>query len=800
MIQNKGIEIIREEMSKSNISTRKSRFLTKLILFLFVVLWAQFSHASLFSTKHLLVKFKRGAPASVVANGKQIFANLNSKAQILSHLKSKGITVSPAREAALDSALDNLSRWRKIPLQSGEDPQLMLNRFKNNPNVEAAELDMQMDLAATPNDSRYLEQWALTQIAAEAAWDISTGSESVVVAVFDTGMDWRHPDLTASACNGEPLNCVQTNMWVNDAELNGSPFVDDDNNGCVDDVLGCLIANGVLWGSHQPDLSLAFPTWDEMGHGTAVGGTIGALGNNETGIAGLNWHVQLMPMKVFHPFFGLMSDLSLGIMVAADSDVRVANISLSWTSSTEPTVMRDAINYAAARSDMLVVVAAGNHGRDLDDGIFHNYPPSLNLANMINVAATDQNDNLWDGSNFGTTTVHVAAPGVGILSLSPLSDCHPSRGDCDPSGYQYHDGTSLASPLVAGTAALLLANDPTLTSQELKARILDSADVIPSLANTSVTGGRLNVASALNMGGSGGAVIPPGNLGGVISSDSVLVAGDYFVTSNVIVNSGVSLIIQAGANLYFSPSIGIEVNGQIVTQGTGQSPVLMTSSNGTPARGDWQGITLNPGSSGHSLDHTEIRWAKSGINATGVAVTVRNSFISDYKDEGIRFMAGAGGLVENNVIDGDSATTTGIYSTGIYMSNASVDIAGISLSIQGNQIENSSFALQIHNHSTPVINNGNTIINNGYGFYIKGDGVSVTNDPQPVINNNSFYNNPFNNFLALGFASSTGTIDATNNWWGTTNPNVIAGTILDRVDFWVGAPIIDFDPMLTSAP
>lgn len=455
-----------------------------------------------YATDHILVKLKEGAPPVMGTNSQKLFKNLRSASQIISQLKAKGIAVAAERSVRISQSLEQLSRWQVVALQSGEDPLVMVERFLRNPHVEAATVDPIAEPAAVPNDARYSEQWAMPVVSAEAAWDIETGSDSVVVAVFDTGIDWRHPDMTSSGCGGDPINCAQTNMWVNQAELNGLPGEDDDGNGCFDDVLGCAVANGVTIGSHDPNLNLPRPqTWDDWGHGTMVGGVIGAMGNNSEGVSGLNWNVKLMPMRVIYTS-GLanMSDLALGITIAADTDVRIGNVSLQWNSAGEAGVLlEDAINYAAARSDMLLVVAAGNNARDLDGGRVQ-YPASLNLENMINVSATDQSDNLWDGSNFGVSTVHLSAPGVGILSTTPQSDCHPTRNLCDTTGYAADEGTSLSAPLVAGTAALMLAQNPNLTAQQIKSRLIETVDPIPGLAGTSVSGGRLNAFAALNTG------------------------------------------------------------------------------------------------------------------------------------------------------------------------------------------------------------------------------------------------------------------------------------------------------------
>jgi subtilisin family serine protease len=288
-------------------------------------------------------------------------------------------------------------------------------KLKTNPNVEYAEPNYICRKASTPNDPRFSELWGINNtgqtggtddadIDAPEAWNLTTGSSNVVIAIIDSGVDYTHLDLAA-------------NMWVNPGEIPNNK-IDDDNNGYVDDIYGINALNDI----GDP--------MDDDGHGTHVAGTIGAVGNNNMGVAGVNQLVRIMALK-FLAFNGTGSTADavkcIDYMVAMKQrgvNVRVANN--SWTGITTQ-ALYDAI--AAARdNNILFVCAAGNSGRNND--ISPTYPANINLENVISVAATDKNDNLASFSNYGAATVDLAAPGVGILSARPrFGYSPPQAGD-----------------------------------------------------------------------------------------------------------------------------------------------------------------------------------------------------------------------------------------------------------------------------------------------------------------------------------------------------------------------------------
>ena len=320
-----------------------------------------------------------------------------------------------------------------------------------------------------PNDPMFNEQWALSNtgqnggkekadLSALKAWLKTQGSGKVVIAVLDTGVDYTHPDLVS-------------NMWFRPDNV---PQYTDDELGTFNDVRGFDAAD------NQSD------PMDDNGHGTHCAGIIGAEGNNDEGIAGINWKVQVMPLKFLGKGgFGSVKDAIESINYAIDrkrNGVNIRVISASWGSTQYSKALEDAIR-AAGEAGILFVAAAGNNSTDNDKR--PHYPSNYDLPNVISVAALDRNDQLASFSNFGIKTVHIAAPGREIVSTWLGDD------------YREASGTSMATPYVSGTAALILANEPDMSVEKLRERLLKSVDKIDSLNGKIENGGRLNAAKAL---------------------------------------------------------------------------------------------------------------------------------------------------------------------------------------------------------------------------------------------------------------------------------------------------------------
>ncbi len=348
----------------------------------------------------------------------------------------------------------------------------LITQLKEDPNVEYAEPNyIYHILETTPNDSRFSEQWALNNtgqtggtpdadIDAPEAWDTQTGNASVIVGIIDTGIDYNHPDLAA-------------NIWHNPGESgNGKENngVDDDGNGYVDDFRGWDFLNE----DNDP--------FDDNQHGTHVAGIIGAVGNNNRGVVGINWHVSLVGLKFLSANgSGSTSDAVEAILYAVDMGIPI--LSNSWGGGGSSQALADAIE-TANQAGILFVAAAGNESKDTDTN--PNYPSNYPSENVISVASSTDRDQLSSFSNFGRTTVDLAAPGSNILSTIPNGI------------YASFSGTSMATPYVSGVAALLRAQFPNIDHLSLKYRIMGAVDFKNAFADKMVTEGRLNAANAFS--------------------------------------------------------------------------------------------------------------------------------------------------------------------------------------------------------------------------------------------------------------------------------------------------------------
>ncbi len=352
----------------------------------------------------------------------------------------------------------------KVPTGTAERAVNLLKGFKG---VKYAELNALRSPDTVPNDTFYTSLWNLNNtgqtggtydadIDAPEAWNSAQGTSHMVVAVIDTGLDMAHEDIAA-------------NVYTNPREIAGNG-IDDDGNGYIDDVHGWDFVHDL---NDPSDRNLIC-----NGHGTHTAGILGAVGNNNIGITGVNWHVQIMPLKVLGGFYCRASSANIisAINYAADMGVKVSNNSYGGGPFSQ--AEKDAIQ--ASRT--LFVAAAGNFGLDSDTN--PHYPAAYDLPNIISVASTDYKDRLAVDSNFGINSVDLAAPGVNIFSTTPLNT------------YTFMDGTSMAAPHVTGATALLMAKDPILTVNEAKLRILDGVD---PLGLPVATGGRLNINNALLM-------------------------------------------------------------------------------------------------------------------------------------------------------------------------------------------------------------------------------------------------------------------------------------------------------------
>ena len=408
------------------------------------------------------------------------------KAEVLVRFRS-GVTADAIERIVqrlndeVEDRIESVDGLDIIEDEDGKDTESVVAQYRALPEVEYAEANSEITLDhedggrkhVHADDELFFRQWGLfnsgqnsgkagADISAMRAWAVTKGSDKVVVAVLDSGVDYSHPDLVK-------------NIWTRPQIIKA--YQDDDltSEGPVDDVHGFNVVDD----NGDP--------MDDNGHGTHCAGIIGAEGGNGLGIAGVNWNVKIMPLKFMDADgSGTTKDAIEAINYVIDrkrAGVNVRIISASWGSTVKSRALEDVI-HKAYDEGILFVAAAGNASSDNDRA--PHYPASYNIGNVVSVAALNRKDELASFSNYGSTSVHVAAPGEEILSTWLEH------------GFEEKKGTSMATPFVAGVAALILSQNPKMSVDDLRARLLQSVDKLPSLNGKVSTGGRINAAKAVS--------------------------------------------------------------------------------------------------------------------------------------------------------------------------------------------------------------------------------------------------------------------------------------------------------------
>ena len=314
-----------------------------------------------------------------------------------------------------------------------------------------------------PNDRRFPAQWALPFIDAPSAWGVTTGSPATVIAVLDSGIDLRNPDLARKLWN----NPDPSGADGFPRDYHGWNFINNSNR-----------------------------IQDNNGHGSHVSGILAAASNNRFGVTGLDWNARLMPVKVLDAQGnGSLDNAISGIYYAVNHGAKVINA--SWGGVENSQAFLDALNYANSHN-VVFVTAAGNDSANND--ATPTFPASYRTPNELVVAAVDQSGNLADFSNYGPHTVDVAAPGVAILSTVLR-------------GFAYYTGTSMSTPFVAATAALVAGQFPNMSAADIVTRIRATAKPLPQLSGKLISGGVVDPYFALIGQTSNSGLIPKTDVG-----------------------------------------------------------------------------------------------------------------------------------------------------------------------------------------------------------------------------------------------------------------------------------------------
>lgn len=397
------------------------------------------------------------------------------------HLLEDYSVQDPLRRAIIDRFLDKQ----------------MFGTLPDNPPINAP-------ATQTPGaDPLFSKQWGMNDIGVMDAWTISKGSPDMVVAVIDTGVDYTHPDLAPNMWRnpGE----TGTDAQGRDKSTNG---VDDDGNGFVDDVVGWDFVSN----DNKP-YDLAYEGMEILnggnpGHGTHCAGNVAARGGNSIGVSGVAPNVKIMGLRfITERGSGTTADAIKAVKYAVDNGAKV--LSNSWGSegedpneAQENKALRDIVQYAQDRGVLFIAAAGNGHkgvGYDNDTDKLPSYPASYDHDNIVSVAALDVKNDLGSFSNWGRRTVDIGAPGVDVFSTVIGSKGY-SNVVYDKFGIRVTwDGTSMATPHVAGAAALYWSANPTKTWQEVKAAMLSSAKKIPSLSGKVVSQGKLDVKELLKV-------------------------------------------------------------------------------------------------------------------------------------------------------------------------------------------------------------------------------------------------------------------------------------------------------------
>jgi subtilisin family serine protease len=568
---------------------------------------------------------------------------------------------SAARSAGAYRTTAVTTSLRKMQLVKGSES-AVISVLRKNAKVRFAEPNYIVHATAVPNDPQFSNLWAMrntgqvvngtagtagADISATSAWDISTGSKSVVIGDVDTGIDYNHPDLAA-------------NVWSNPGGVGGCPA-----------------------GTHGYNaIAKTCEAMDDNNHGSHTAGTMGAVGNNGIGVAGVNWTTSMMGLKFLSAsgsgsLADAISAIDFAVVAKANGQANVRALNNSWGGGGFSQALLDEINKAGA-NDILFVAAAGNNS--LNHAIFAGYPCDYGYwngaANVVCVAASDQNDNLASFSDYGTG-VHLAAPGTNVLSTIPGN------------AYAYYNGTSMATPHVTGAAALILSVC-NINTAGVKNAILNNVDTPAGLSGRVMTNGRLNLNRAIR---SCAPTSPDFSLSASPASQTVAQGASTSYTVTIARTGGFAGAVTlsasglpAGASASFGPNgtTGNTSTMNVTTSSTtpaGSSSVTITGVSGTLTHAT--GVTLVVEASDFSLSASPTSQTVTQGASTSYTVTIARTggFPGALTLTATGLPVGASASFNPNNTTGNTSTMNVTTSSTTPVGSSSVTITGVSGSL-----------------------------------------------------------------------------------------------------------------------
>ncbi len=399
-----------------------------------------------YSEGEYLIRFQE----DIDSQGQSVKA-MNSLSKLSQNFK---LIHQPRRNQKGSLKTSNFSALPSLALVEANESSI--TQIKKANGVLSVQRNCLVQLGQIPNDPQLVSQWAIGNMNLPKAWEVTTGSEEVIIAVIDSGIDIDHEDL-------------HQNIWMNQNEVGGIDGFDDDNNGCIDDIYGCDTAEND--GDPRPGQG------SNAAHGTHVAGIAAARGNNGKGISGASWNSKIMAIKGFPDFgqYARISDLLDGVYYAVNNGAHIINA--SWGSGYQPGQAEiDAFQYALD-NNVLPIVAAGN------EALVAQFTTPAGIPGVFTVGSINSSDELSQFSNYGSAVDILAPGGDSAYGSYGREEFILSTYPEDIGGYGLLKGTSMAAPFVAGVAALVKSMNMDLSARDIMQILVESATLKTVIEN-----------------------------------------------------------------------------------------------------------------------------------------------------------------------------------------------------------------------------------------------------------------------------------------------------------------------------